>query len=824
MRQFIPLAFLALCGSAMAAASSPDVCEIWFDSDPSTLRTAAVSDGSCRVSIPIAGLQAGLHCVNVRAADSGDGPGALHRSMFFIYPAEADAPDINAAVCEVWFDSDRTTLHTAGLTDGTCRISIPVEAFAPGMHFVNVRTSDAGKGPGGLFRSVFFIPSAEPTGKAPTKCEIWFDSDVDAIQTADITDGICQVSPSLDELSTGLHFVNLRASDSGKGPGRLFRQPFYLVEQERHGELAGCMVWFDSDIESASYTPLGSDAEKMAVSLDTDRLTSGLHFITILPFDSDGMPGAMKRSAFYLSSTDCSSIGGYEYWFDENTAASVTGGPSSAPLHLSLDISSLKPGQHELYLRACNDSGEWGDARPIPFVLPMTLDAGEWEALVRLHAQLTSQGWDSPWDMAKGPSAVHEFEGLRSEDGHITEITVSHADVHGPLPSTPLEFAKLKRLDLSHNELEGNAGIFAGAAELSYLDLSHNRLSEVDPPLPAGIAHTDLTAQRIDATAVIDLTDPDEENLKGQLPTMFTYNSETRGYEMPSFVLTESDAADFSFGMEDSFGVTPSFSGGSFDMALVTGKNTYALPDGSAMSLLRVDADGNCDGTSMHGALRFAMGDANFSGSLTVADIQASILHIYNDYTDKPFNLTAADTYTDRKLNVQDVIRTVSLLLAKDTDELERQRLRAPQAASAHDVAIWTEDGELWMESDMPVAALHLRLDRTVDWTLGEYGLNLTESGSSMVAYSMSGGSVPPGRHRIASNADGVTMLYAEASDERADDLSVGFGNTSTGTDALGDDGETLIYTPDGVRVKECRRGVNVVKRGSKVSKTIITK
>ena len=732
----------------------------------------------------------------------------------------------SSEVCEIWFDSDFGTLRTVSVADDRCRASIPIEGLTKGLHYVNIRMADCGAGPGALFRSMFFIDPVDNSADMALSCEMWFDTDPTMVWTVPVKDGFCRSALSTEGLNPGLHFINMRSVMTDGGYGQLLRHPFFITEPFTKSEVSGCLVWIDEDAENATYHPCFENSESMAVSVDIGGLASGLHFVTMLPFDNLGRIGNVRRSVFYLSGSECPSVGGYEYWFDDDRDLAVSVGPSPAPLHLSLDISNLTVGQHELSIRACNDEGEWGNTRIIEFVIPQTLDSAEWDALLRLHARLVSQGWKTPWDVSRGPGAIHEFQGLKSNDGHITEITVANANVEGTLPTEPLEFPYLRKLDLSFNEMEGNAGIYASMNErFVSLNLSHNRISEVTPPLPETITHVDLSHQDIDGCAHIDLTNPDGGSLRASLPSMFTYNVDSRTYGLPSFILAECTPDDFSLGNIDGFGMSLSFDDGSFDITSVFEQNVYSKPIGHELSMMRLDEDGLFDGTSMRARLNFVIGYANFSGRLTGSDLHAIILYIYGRYPERPFNFTAADTYADQRLTVQDVIRTVNMLLSSEMEPSEDVRKKMPGNEIAPEVRIWAHDNVVWMESESPVSALRLSMNPGLIWKLADFGMDVVETETSVVAYSLSGLSIPAGRHIIAESDIDVRLKFAEASGEYAEELSVSLGGSSSSVeDPEAEQRDGCIFAPDGTRLHKIRKGINIIKRGDRVSKAIYSK
>jgi len=112
----------------------------------------------------------------------------------------------------------------------------------------------------------------------------------------------------------------------------------------------------------------------------------------------------------------------------------------------------------------------------------------EWEALKILYDSTGGPNWtqQSNWDVtlvsAPPLDSISTWHGLRTADGHVTEIDLSNNGLTGTLPRELGQFTKLRVLDLQENNLSGSIGPWIQSlTSLVKLRLQQNRLSGALP-------------------------------------------------------------------------------------------------------------------------------------------------------------------------------------------------------------------------------------------------------------------------------------------------------------------------------------------------------
>lgn len=418
--------------------------------------------------------------------------------------------------------------------------------------------------------------------------------------------------------------------------------------------------------------------------------------------------------------------------------------------------------------------------------MPAAVSQEEWDILVSLYETLGGASWNTPWDMEVGISQAFMLHGLTIENGHVISIDLSDNGLSGTFPFqlfdlpylTSLNLAgnaltgnlseglkshwasmgqeaveTLVNLDISRNQLEGNIGAFASAfPNLTSLAVQENNLSEVSPMLPTDILVM-LYPQRILTSEEMNLSwnEISEELLLEQLPSMAMYDHANQCYKVPSLLYCQ-DAE--TMGAE-----------WSAEFALVDGKPCwshaggvvaypYKLSNGERM--LCQDAE---TGNSFELSFLYEKGDANFSGSVDVLDLQRIINYAFDPYTyETSFNYTMANLYLDDKINVQDVVLMVSLLLNQPVSVAVPLSLTYTDNSDGDIEAELEWNGaELTLNTEVAVASFEVLLAGCVSdkmvWQLPE-GFTVqckeVDGFTRVVVYSLSGVELPVGESVLA--------------------------------------------------------------------------
>lgn len=387
----------------------------------------------------------------------------------------------------------------------------------------------------------------------------------------------------------------------------------------------------------------------------------------------------------------------------------------------------------------------------------------------------------------------------------------------------------LKSLSCSFNKLSGNIGkIPEHFPNLSYLDVSHNCFSTIFPPIPKSIGGN-TGYQSIDKTVDIYLNSIDRKSLESELPQIFG--------DAKEFILTE---APWSAGGWWSVCLTPVGNGYTLIPSILSGERDidariiYTSRYGNVVKLYDKNRL-----YSIKARLYHMPGDSNFDGVADVADLQFTINCILKGITSsdyiasyyingkltEPLNYDAADIHSDKKLNVQDIVALVNILLETPVEEEPATSVRKVMAADKEIVykgRIYKEGNEVILENQTPIAALSLKHSGEIDWVLDGTGLVVSTNDHGVVAYSLENAVIPAGSHVIGYCSDDASILNASAADVDACRINLNISGSLTGIEALEKDlidEEAVIFGIDGVRRNRLQPGMNIIVTKDKTYK-----
>lgn len=443
----------------------------------------------------------------------------------------------------------------------------------------------------------------------------------------------------------------------------------------------------------------------------------------------------------------------------------------------------------------------------------------DYNAFMALTTELIARGATIPWDTTIDRSEIshvgypggNEYMGVYIQEGKICGLNLRDYNITGEIPSELLSFSNLRFLVLKGNQLTGNVGIIPPLMpNLECLDVRYNRFSDFYPAPPENIKDLSLSGQEIDKTIEVDLANLDFQQVVSLIPSIILYDREAYDYDgnIKFELYDPSHQNDYSDCFHAYLTINPATGSPTFEV-----RNPLFM--GSRDGLLALQG-----ASSLSVKLKFPMGDANFNGKVEITDLQATVNYIFTPYGwNALFNYTAANMWEDDCINVQDLVTIANVLTDYHPDDDEaaspetRSRLRSIGGESGDEAHIYCADGQLIIDSPVPVAAFDAIVSGASAMTLAD---NLTEAGfiasivnrdseSHIVAYSLTGAEIPAGRQTVATvTGNECRVAYAMLSDIAANAIPCIAGRRTGIDDNIAETSPTVtisgneisLYTP----------------------------
>lgn len=519
----------------------------------------------------------------------------------------------------------------------------------------------------------------------------------------------------------------------------------------------------------------------------------------------------------------------------------------------STPMKPTEAGLYTIYLEIADGSLYYGRAlAQVGSFAIYQFNADEWAKLQTILPQLKEMGWSEPWDASQGMKSVSSIQGLIIEKGHVTGLDLNNQNLTGAFPFIILTLPQLENIDLSNNNLSGDLGSDAYAfsqqhpeqiVNIKSLNISGNQLSgnvspfanifpsltslnaskncfeEVYPTISPSITELDLSKQTISSIVPFDLESLPGEEITSIVPTILLYDHANQTYKNNINLLCTTE--------DNSWGMTMAFQNGQLSIPYVSDQNTYYGESGDTLNVAVVYYNGTREGSTFRIKLSFCRGDANFVNGVDATDLQATILYAFGNYTNHPFNFTAANTFKDDLINIQDVICTVNILL--ESSEERPMESRSKHVANVitkepidTEAYILMRDGKIILNSKIPVASLSIKAVGDIKWNLDAIGLQQSTSGGNIVGYSLSGATIPNYENIVLGEYTFATLYSASLSDSEAQQISVSLNEedpTNINSIFNNDANNTDIFGITGNRKNSISDGVNIIKRNGKTIK-----
>ena len=432
-------------------------------------------------------------------------------------------------------------------------------------------------------------------------------------------------------------------------------------------------------------------------------------------------------------------------------------------------------GDYTIYLTFADGSLYYGrESTQVGQFSIYQFSADEWAILQTVLPQLTGMGWSQPWDVSQGMKSVSSLQGLTIVEGHVTQFDLSGQNLTGPFPASLLDLPRLQSLDLSNNYLSGNIGQYASSmTNLTSLNVSYNCFDEVSPMIPTTVSNLSLEHQTIDKIVDVSLVNLSSDYLAHQVPNILLYDHAQQSYSSNILLLCSTE--------DESWSTKLVSHNGQVSFANVSEENVFHGKSGDILNVALLNSNSTREGSTFRIRLSFEQGDANFDGLVNILDLQSMINYMFEEYTNKPFNFTAANLWDDEIVNVQDAVNLVNILLDEEVSPARMANLsrRLDEISSESAAYISIENGQLLINSLVPISAFDIVVSTNQKCeilpALSKMGFtcSVKQKGNQvhLIGYSLNGAVLQIGQTGICSLGEG-TIDYAMLANEEAQEIN----------------------------------------------------
>lgn len=377
MLRRITIVLMTIVCMVCTAQTTVSSYKYWMDSNFSGAKTGTTTGAEVSFDADISGQSEGVHFLYVMLQDSEGSWGKLHRFMYYIPGSQIEVQGTKLKSIEYWMDGDFASRKAESTDKSTIPLSIDIGSMKYGIHTMSYRViNDIGQyGPMKTF--TYYITPSETFGSSVASVDYWIDGGYDSRSTMTaIGNDITLSDIDISGLSEGVHFFYVQPKDNLGRLGKVHRYMFFvpltatIVEGTKVTDVE---YWIDNNFSGRKN--LATTDATVPIEVDIKDLSGGQHTFSYRIKNDLGEYSDIRRKTFYIGQeAEEMSLGGYEYWIDDQYESRNIGSASGTSEEISIsdiNISSLSEGVHFFYVRTLNSNDQYGKLHRFMFYVPM---------------------------------------------------------------------------------------------------------------------------------------------------------------------------------------------------------------------------------------------------------------------------------------------------------------------------------------------------------------------------------------------------------------------------------------------------------------------
>ena len=439
-------------------------------------------------------------------------------------------------------------------------------------------------------------------------------------------------------------------------------------------------------------------------------------------------------------------------------------------------------------------------------------------ALKVLYNALGGNNWKKKWLFDAEVLSSANYPGVTfNAEGRVTAIKLENCNLSGELPAEGFVLTHLVSLELPKNNITGDVSAFVDeCTSLKTLNMAYNRLSKLDAALPGNITSLNLSGQYRYHIGNIDELDSneihlDKNNISGIAASDIAWYNHAAGNfsAHPYFIVYDGSDTEFKKQI-----ARMEYSGGFYKISSLYGD--YALEQDA--DVLMLSYSHAAEYSLFPARLSYTLGDANIDALVDILDIQHSINYVAGaNGAAGMFNRSAANTFEDETVNVQDIVATVNIVLDENVADKAASARRVTSYALDNEKAdayMSVCDGKVRVSASAEIAAMDILMTGVTESQVRpllskkKFSIMTKETGNGVraVIFSLTGETIPAGVNELFEITADVVIDEAMASDIRANAMKIAIeDNGTTRIESITDvnDGNCMIFDLMGRRIEK---------------------
>ena len=437
-------------------------------------------------------------------------------------------------------------------------------------------------------------------------------------------------------------------------------------------------------------------------------------------------------------------------------------------------------------------------------IIQPQIDENDYNILTDFYRTNAGSYWTRKWRTSSRVLIASNWPGVKFFRGRVREIDLGYNGITGKLPAGLFRLPELRVLNLEDNSLTGNLAVFADTAvvladSLQRINLRKNKLTGEISAFAAKFKV--LYHLQLSDNVLLSLSKALQPGIRElylgntELPGDTLILSQTPEVRLPSVMAYNHDLRDFSYrpGLnlydQNRHVAHIWFNNGVYRMQWYAAEG-WNIPSGTMLKMHQGNGVGY--GSWMPLKVVFTRGDANVDQQVDVLDVQHTLNHVLRE-NPKPYNFSAADTYADNLMTVQDIVSTINIILG---DDGQTQPGGAPAKVPAGEIrnTLTFEGAMLLLDNADEVAALDILLKNVKSNQLrlmlnsNRFQMVATNrpGGVRLIVFSPDGSSLSAGVNPLLEvTALAPEIVAVSASDRQATHLPIRIVQAPAGTGAL---------------------------------------